>query len=40
MHQTRFAQLPIDNPEEAETLLNKCEKYAKDRLEAVKKFGL
>ncbi len=40
MHQTRFAQLPIVNPEEAETLLNKCEKYAKDRLEAVKKFGL
>ena len=40
MHQTRFSQLPIVNPEEAETLLNKCENYAKDRFAAIKKFGL
>ncbi|MCR4562380.1 MAG: pyruvate:ferredoxin (flavodoxin) oxidoreductase, partial [Bacilli bacterium] len=40
MHETRFSQLPVVNPEHAEELLTKCEKYAKDRWEAVKKFGL
>jgi len=40
MHETRFSQLPITNPLEAETLLSKCEAYAKGRWEAIKKFGL
>lgn len=39
MHETRFSQLPIANPAHAEELLTKCEKYAQDRLAAVKKFG-
>ncbi len=40
MHETRFSQLPITNPEHAEELLTKCENYAKDRWNAIKKFGL
>ncbi len=40
MHETRFAQLPVVNPEHADELLEKCEKYARQRYEAVKKFGL
>lgn len=39
MMETRFSQLPVINPENAETLLTKCEQYAKDRFEAIKKFG-
>lgn len=40
MHETRFSQLPIVNPEHAEELLQKCEDYAKKRWEAIKKFGV
>ena len=40
MHETRFSQLPVVNPEHAEELLTKCEKYAQDRWAAIKKFGL
>jgi pyruvate-ferredoxin/flavodoxin oxidoreductase len=40
MHETRFSQLPIVNPEHAEELLTKCQKYAEDRWAAIKKFGL
>ena len=40
MHETRFSQLPIVNPEHAEELLTKCETYAKQRWEDIKKFGL
>lgn len=40
MHETRFSQLPVVNPKEAETLLEKSEIYAKRRWEAIKKFGL
>ena len=40
MLETRFSQLPIANPEHAEELLTKCEKYAQDRWAAIKKFGL
>ena len=40
MTETRFSQLPRVNPTEAEDLLNKCEKYAKDRWDRIKKFGL
>lgn len=40
MLETRFSQLPVINPEHSEELLTKCEKYAKDRWEAIKKFGL
>jgi pyruvate-ferredoxin/flavodoxin oxidoreductase len=40
LHETRFAQLPIVNPTHAEELLNKCQAYAKQRFDAVKKFGL
>ncbi len=39
MHETRFSQLPIVNPEHAEELLNKCEAYAKQRWADIKKFG-
>lgn len=39
MQETRFSQLPIVNPEHAEELLNKTEKYAKQRWENIKKFG-
>ena len=40
MTETRFSQLPRVNPEHAEELLTKSEKYAKDRFERIKKFGL
>ena len=40
MTETRFAQLPKVNPAHAEELLGKAEKYAKDRWERIKKFGL
>ena len=40
MTETRFSQLPIVNPAHAEELLTKSEKYAKDRFERIKKFGL
>ena len=40
MTETRFSQLPKVNPAHAEELLNKAEKYAKDRWERIKKFGL
>ena len=40
MTETRFSQLPKVNPEHAEELLTKAEKYAKDRLDRIKKFGL
>ena len=40
MHETRFSQLPVVNPEHAEELLTKCEKYAQGRWAAIKKFGL
>jgi pyruvate-ferredoxin/flavodoxin oxidoreductase len=40
MTETRFSQLPRVNPAEAEDLLTKCEKYAKDRWDRIKKFGL
>ena len=40
MGETRFSQLPRVNPTEAEELLTKSEKYAKDRWERIKKFGL
>jgi pyruvate-ferredoxin/flavodoxin oxidoreductase len=40
MHETRFSQLPVVNPDHAEELLTKCEKYAKGRWEDIKKFGL
>ena len=40
MTETRFSQLPRVNPEHAEELLTKAEKYAKDRLDRIKKFGL
>ena len=40
MTETRFSQLPKVNPEHAEELLNKAEKYAQDRWERIKKFGL
>ncbi len=40
MHETRFSMLPVLNPEHAEELLTKCEKYAKQRYEDIKKFGL
>ena len=39
MQETRFAQLPIVNPEHAEELLQKCEFYAKRRYADIKKFG-
>ena len=39
MHETRFSQLPVVNPEHAEELLNKCEAYAKQRWADIKKFG-
>ena len=39
MHETRYSQLPIVNPEQSEALLNKCEAYAKKRWEMIKKFG-
>ncbi len=39
MQETRFAQLPIVNPEHAEELLQKCEAYAKRRYADIKKFG-
>ena len=39
MQETRFSQLPVVNPEHAEELLTKCEKYAKQRWEDIKKFG-
>ena len=40
MTETRFSQLPRVNPAHAEELLQKAEKYAKDRFERIKKFGL
>ena len=40
MHETRFSMLPVLTPEHAEELLTKCEKYAKQRYEDIKKFGL
>ena len=40
MTETRFSQLPRVNPEHAEELLTKCEKYAQDRFNRIKKFGL
>ena len=40
MTETRFSQLPRVNPEHAEELLTKSEKYARDRFERIKKFGL
>jgi pyruvate-ferredoxin/flavodoxin oxidoreductase len=40
MTETRFSQLPRVNPEHAEELLTKCEKYAKARFDRIKKFGL
>ena len=40
MHETRYSMLPIVNPEKAEELLSKCEAYAKERWENIKKFGL
>ena len=40
MTETRFSQLPKVNPAHAEELLTKAEKYAKDRWERIKKFGL
>ncbi len=40
MTETRFSQLPRVNPENAEELLTKSEKYAQARLERIKKFGL
>jgi pyruvate-ferredoxin/flavodoxin oxidoreductase len=40
MLETRFSQLPIVNPEHAEELLTKTQKYAEDRWNAIKKFGL
>ena len=39
MHETRFSQLPVVNPEHAEELLSKCEAYAKQRWADIKKFG-
>ena len=39
MQETRFSQLPIVNPEHAEELLTKCEKYAEQRYRDIKKFG-
>lgn len=39
MTETRFSQLPHVNPEQAEELLNKAEKYARQRLERIKKLG-
>ena len=38
--EARFFQLPKVNPEHAEELLKKAEELAKDRYEAIKKFGL
>ena len=38
MQETRFSMLPIVNPEHAEELLTKCEKYAQDRYQAIQKF--
>ena len=40
MTETRFSQLPRVNPAEAEELLTKSEKYAKDRWDRIKKYGL
>ncbi|MBO7615109.1 MAG: 4Fe-4S dicluster domain-containing protein, partial [Bacilli bacterium] len=40
MTETRFSQLPRVNPNNAEALLTKSEKCAKDRLDRIKKFGL
>ena len=40
MTETRFSQLPRVNPEHAEELLNKSQKYAEDRYARIKKFGL
>ena len=40
MTETRFSQLPRVNPAHAEELLTKSEKYAKDRFDRIKKFGL
>ena len=40
MTETRFSQLPRVNPAEAEELLTKSERYAKDRWDRIKKYGL
>ncbi len=40
MTETRYAQLPVVNPEHAEELLTKSQKYAEKRFERIKKFGL
>ncbi len=40
MTETRYSQLPVVNPSEAEELLTKSEKYAQDRYNRIKKFGL
>lgn len=40
MTETRFSQLPRVNPEHAEELLEKSQKYAEQRYERIKKFGL
>ena len=40
MTETRFSQLPRVNPSEAEELLTKAERYAKDRWDRIKKYGL
>ena len=40
MTETRFSQLPKVNPAHAEELLTKAEKYAQDRWNRIKKFGL
>lgn len=40
MHETRYSQLPVKNPEHAEELLTKCETDAINRWTAIKKFGL
>ncbi len=40
MHETRYSQLPVVNPEHAAELLDECQKHAEERFEALKKFGL
>lgn len=40
LSETRFKQLTVVNPEHAQELLDKCQKYAEDRWNAIKKFGL
>ena len=40
MHETRYSQLPVVNPEHAAELLDECQKHAEERFEAIKKFGL